>query len=305
MQTANRHKALLALNRARRNKARPAKTVRESIVDQPASALAAAAATAVGGVKPHAALRRRLLAGLVPRDLCEQWLAQIGDQPTRAAEEHALRQVLAGTINEPAPLTRPGSRIAALVGPTGVGKTTTIGKLAAQTVLVENRSVALVSLDDQRIGATAQLRAISDLLEIPLRVCQSGSSLARTLSSLRDVDLILLDTAGVSPSNAAGFHELKTRIERAGEEVTVHLCIAAATRQEELDRIIHLYRPLEPQALVATKLDEAVAIGSMFAARTQTHVPFSYVTTGQQIPEDISPATSNLLIDVLLGGELP
>ena len=138
---------------------------------------------------------------------------------------------------------------------------------------------------------------------VPLHTCGRDGSLNRTLASLRDIDLVLVDTAGVSPNGTDSLEPLRRRIARAGESVTVHLCVAAATRQEELDRILHVYGRLDPAALIATKLDEAVAIGSMYAGRTQADVPFSYVTTGQQVPDDFAPATPELLIDVLLGGD--
>ena len=130
-------------------------------------------------------------------------------------------------------------------------------------------------------------------------------SLARILAGLRDIELIFIDTAGVSPSSSAGLDTLRGQLRRAGEPVTTHLCVAAATRQEELDRILHVYGRLDPRAVVATKVDEAVAIGSMMSAHAQLDVPFSYLTTGQQVPEDFMTAHPENLIDILLGGELP
>ena len=302
--TANRHKALLALQRARRQKseARRPRSLRDSIQDDPGTSIAAAVG-AVGSVAPHAALRRRLLASLVPRDLCESWLVRLGKVRTRREAEAGLREHLRDVLGGPAPLLRRGSRVAVLVGPTGVGKTTTIAKLAAHALLVEEKSVALVSLDDHRVGAAAQLRAYGDVLGVPTYACASEESLARTLASLRDVELVLVDTAGVSPSDPSSLEHLRRRLRRAGETVSVHLCVAASTRQEELDRIVHVYRRVDPTALVATKLDEAVAVGSMFAARVLADAPFSFVTTGQQVPEDFAPATPQFLTDVLLGGD--
>lgn len=303
---ANRHKALLALNRARRQKSQRPRTVspRQSIEHGPREALAAAAAS-LGNVAAHAALRRRLLASLVPRDLCESWLAALPREVPRREAEAQLRSSLSALLGGPAPLVAPGHRVACFVGPTGVGKTTTIAKLAAHAKLVDGLRVALVSLDDHRIGATAQLRAYADVLDVPLHTCGRDGSLNRTLTALSDIDLVLVDTAGVSPTGNDTLEPLRRRLARAGEDVTVHLCVSAATRQEELDRILHVYGRLDPAALIATKLDEAVAIGSMYAGRVQADVPFSYVTTGQQVPDDFSPATPNLLIDVLLGGDHP
>jgi flagellar biosynthesis protein FlhF len=297
---------LLAEGRARR--AQKALTGRRSLHDQITDdpQMALSAATARGRVLPHAALRRRLLAAMVPRDLCEAWLSQLPDLgPTagaRANEEVQLRALVTRLLGDAAPLCNPGSRVAALVGPTGVGKTTTIAKLAAHAHLVERKRVAIVSLDDQRIGSTTQLRAYANLLELPLITATAAGGLPRALASVRDADLVLVDTAGISPGRRDDFDELARRLARAGEPVTTHLCIAASTRIEELERILHLYGVTEPSAVIATKVDEAVAIGTAVAARTKSGAPLSFVTTGQQVPEDLATATPNFVLDLLLGG---
>lgn len=302
--TANRHKALLALQRAKRNRDRrePVETPQSSIKRDPRAALSAAAAGSIGRVATHARLRRRLLASLIPRELCEQWLKQVPADLAPSQAEQRLRANLNNLLGRPAPLVARGSRVAAFVGPTGVGKTTTIAKLAAHAALVENRKIALVSLDDLRLGSTAQLRAYADVLGVPLYTCGRDDNLPRVLAGLRDVELVFIDTAGVSPSTGNGLEALRARLRRAGEPITTHLCVAAATRQEELDRILHVYGRVEPSDLVATKLDEAVAIGSMLSARVQVGLPFSYLTTGQQVPEDLLTATPESLTDILLGG---
>ncbi len=305
--TANRHKALLALQRAKRNRERrePVQTPQASIMRNPREALSAAAAGSIGRVATHARLRRRLLASLIPRELCEQWLKQLPAELAPSQAEQRLRANLRNLLGAPAPLVGRGARVAAFVGPTGVGKTTTIAKLAAHATLVENRKVALVSLDDLRLGSTAQLRAYADVLGANLYTCGRDDSLARILASLRDVELVFIDTAGVSPSTGTGLEALRARLRRAGESITTHLCVAAATRQEELDRILHVYGRVEPADLIATKLDEAVAIGSMLSARVQIGLPFSFLTTGQQVPEDFMTANPESLTDILLGGATP
>lgn len=298
---------MLAQQRAQR--ARAARGVRrsihETIVDEPGVALAAATGN-MEGVMPHTALRRRLLAALVPRELCEQWLAKLTDKgstPTgRADEEAQLRRLLHRVLGAPFGVSAPASRVVALVGPTGVGKTTTIAKLAARAHLVERKRVSIISLDDQRIGGTTQLRAYAKLLGVKLTTAVAEGGLAPALAATPDADLILVDTAGLSPGRAAEFDTLAKRLTRAGEPVTTHLCIAASTRNEELDRILHLYAATRPQALLPTKLDEAVAIGTVLAAHARLSIPLSFATTGQQVPDDISQATPGLIIDMLLGG---
>jgi flagellar biosynthesis protein FlhF len=252
-------------------------------------------------VATHARLRRRLLASLIPREICEEWLKHLPPDLAPSQAEKRLRANLCNLLGAPAPLVGRGARVAAFVGPTGVGKTTTIAKLAAHATLVENRKIALVSLDDLRLGSTAQLRAYADVLGANLYTCGRDDSLARILASLRDVELVFIDTAGVSPATGTGLEALRARLRRAGESITTHLCVAAATRQEELDRILHVYGRVDPADLIATKLDEAVAIGSMLSARVQSGLPFSFLTTGQQVPEDLMTAAPESVTDILLG----
>ena len=238
----------------------------------------------------------------MPRELTERILSQLRTPPShRAAAERELRHLLVTKTGSPAPLLAPGNRVVALVGPTGVGKTTTIAKLATHATIVEGKRVALISLDDHRVGAMAQLRAYAELLGTQLHACTSDQAFARALSAARDADIVFVDTPGIAPADQTGFQRLKERLARAGEHVTVHMCLSAATRQEELDRTVQLYQGLEPSAIIATKLDEAVAIGTIVAARLNLSLPLSYVTTGQQVPEDIEPASPVLLTDALLG----
>lgn len=292
--------SLMAAARARR--AQRSRPVREVIAEDPTRAMT----TQMGRVLPHAPLRRRLLAAMVPRDLCEAWLGQLPDlgpsTSGRASEEAQLRSLLHRVLGEPAPLCTRGCRVAAFVGPTGVGKTTTIAKVAAKARLFEQKSVALISLDDKRIGSTTQLRAYAQLLNVPLATATSSGGLARALARVRDADLVLIDTAGISPGRRDEFSSLARQLERAGEPVTTHLCVAASTRIEELERILHLYRVTAPKAVVATKVDEAVAVGSVLAARIRSGAPLSFATTGQQVPEDLTIASPHFVLDLLLGG---
>lgn len=293
---------LLAQRRASRARTTPRRPVRDLIESNPEVALAAVS----GRVAPHAALRRRLLAAMVPRDLCERWLSKLQapdpSSSARAAGEASLRAYLHASIGSPAPLCGRGSRVAAVVGPTGVGKTTTIAKLAANARLVEGKRVALISLDDQRIGGTTGLRAYARLLELPMTTASAEGGLSHAIARFADADLILVDTAGLSPNRPKGYTALAKQLARAGEPVTSHLCVTASTRCEELDRILHLYSAARPSALLPTKLDEAVAIGSVLAARDRLDGPLSFATTGQQVPDDITPATATFIVDLLLGG---
>ncbi|MFO0635143.1 MAG: hypothetical protein U0168_20040 [Nannocystaceae bacterium] len=295
-------RALLPGKRAERVRQSAPPPVKTMIQQDPTAAIAAAAGRS--GVVPFAALRRRLLAAMVPRDLCEAWLRALGSDDGADARAHAeseLRALLHRELGPAASLGDDRARVIAFVGPTGVGKTTTVAKLAALTHLSEGKRIALVSLDDGRIGATAALRAYAKLLGVPIAVAP-GQGLAQALAQHRDAELVLVDTPGISPSHGDAFAELGRRLGRAGEPVVTHLCVAAATRIEELERIAHLYRPTDPAALLVTKLDEAIAIGSVLGLRMQTKLPLSFLTTGPQVPDDLSPAHPELVLDSLLGG---
>lgn len=297
-------RALLAGRRADRERARePKPSVSAMIADDPSVAVAAASGAA--GPAPHAALRRRLLAGMVPRDLCEKWLRELGaaanDVAARADAEARLRAILHDALGPASGLAPNGRRVVALVGPSGVGKTTTLAKIAASVNLMAGKRIAIISLDDGRLGGTSALRGYAKLLDVPFASVPAGG-LPQAIAAAGDAELVLVDTAGLSPAQPDAFGELGRRLARAGEPVAVHLCVAAATRAEELERIAHLYAPLNPGSVLITKVDEAVAIGSVFGLRARTHLPFSFVTTGPQVPDDLVLANPDVLIDLLLGG---
>lgn len=301
----NHHKMRMALSRASRLKqSTQSGSLPVTIAQNPDEARKVATASRSCARTPHAALRRRLLGAMLPRDICETLLGQLASPSHHSADgEQQLRTILSSQLGDPHSLLCSGSRVAALVGPTGVGKTTTIAKLAAYATIYENKSVTLLCLDDQRVGAVAQLQEYGALLQIPVERCASHQQIARLLAKHRNRDLILVDTPGVSLADDSAMQRLGKRLRRAGERVSTHLCVASSTRQEELDRIMRLYGRLEPDALIATKMDEAVAIGSVVAARLETATPFSYFTNGQKVPEDISFATSELICDTLLGDD--
>lgn len=290
--------ALLPDRRAQRHREAGAPSVRDMIEDAPAAALAAVSTR----VAPHAALRRRLLASMVPRDVCEQWLRGLSDDLSPADAELRLRDALRSQLGMSCGLGSNRARVIAFVGPTGVGKTTTVAKLAARARLVDGKNVALISLDDGRLGGTAAIKAYGRVLDVPVHIV-GGQDIAAALAEHASAELILIDTAGISPANPAAFAELGRRLERAGEPVFTHLCVAAATRVEELERIAHLYRVTAPDALLVTKIDEAVAIGSAVALRMRSDLSFSFFSTGPAVPDDLHRADPEIALDLLLGGK--
>jgi flagellar biosynthesis protein FlhF len=184
-------------------------------------------------------------------------------------------------------------RIVVVVGPTGVGKTTTIAKLAARAALVERRRVAVITVDDYRVGAADQLRTFTNLIGIPLRVSEPGALRAQ-LAATRDADRIYVDTAGRSPRDREALWSLEHALGGL-DDVEVHLAIAAATSPALIDDCARRHRALGVARLLFTKLDEALDLGELIRAPRRLGLPVTWVTTGQRVPEDLEDATAERL----------
>jgi flagellar biosynthesis protein FlhF len=191
-----------------------------------------------------------------------------------------------------------GRRVLALVGPTGVGKTTSLAKLAGQMCRATGQRPALMSLDTYRIGAIAQMEIYAELLGVPLTVVRRPAELSRALAET-DADLVLLDTVGRSPRHAEGIGALQGFL-RGIEGLEVHLVVSATTKGTDLEAVLARFRPLRYRRLLITKLDEATTAGPVLAAAIEHDLPVSYLTTGQEVPDDLEAATSRRLAGLLL-----
>ncbi|MBU5611503.1 flagellar biosynthesis protein FlhF [Geomonas azotofigens] len=187
-----------------------------------------------------------------------------------------------------------GPRIVAVVGPTGVGKTTTIAKIAAMYALNRRVSVAMVTMDNFRVGAVEQLKTYAKIMDLPLEVAGNSQELSRALAVHSDKDLILIDTAGRSPKDADRLDELKGYLE-SQTGIDVYLCLSATTRSREIDEIIATFGTLPVTKLLFTKLDESRTFGCIVDTCLKHRIPLSYFSTGQKVPEDIEVATSRKL----------
>lgn len=186
-----------------------------------------------------------------------------------------------------------------LIGPTGVGKTTTIAKLAAHYRQNERRSVALVTLDTYRIAAVEQLRLYADLIDIPMDVALTRGDAVRRISKRNDTELILVDTAGRGPGDRVGMTEVR-EILALNHRVEVHLVLSATTRERDLMQHLNQYRGISFDRILFTKLDETTGIGGAFDLMEKTGVPLSYFSVGQRVPEDLEVATAERLAGLLL-----
>ncbi|HTV87371.1 MAG TPA: flagellar biosynthesis protein FlhF [Dyella sp.] len=190
--------------------------------------------------------------------------------------------------------------VTALVGPTGVGKTTTIAKLAACAVMNHGPAkVALVSTDHYRIGAAAQLEHYGRLLGVRVYPAYDAAGLAQTLNLLRDHHTVLVDTAGVSgtdPRLQQQMDVLRDALAQGASTLRACLVLAANAQTSALDESVRAYLPLKPSACIATKLDEAPSLGGLLSVLIRHRIPLDCTTDGQRVPEDISAADARALV---------
>ncbi|WP_078118940.1 flagellar biosynthesis protein FlhF [Thiosocius teredinicola] len=186
--------------------------------------------------------------------------------------------------------------IVALVGPTGVGKTTTIAKMAARFALrYGHRSVALITTDSYRIGARDQLQTYARILNVPVRTATTPEEMEEALNMLGDRRLILIDTAGMSAAHERIIDQRETLM-AAGHHLTTLLALSATTEAAAVQRALRLFADFRPDACVLTKLDEAASLGSLMSALIQADLPMAFVTDGQRVPEDLQTAKAHPLV---------
>ena len=199
-----------------------------------------------------------------------------------------FRQVIAYLSRNNGPLGAGGSgqKRVALIGPTGVGKTTTIAKLAAERLLRTRGKVALVTIDTYRIAAVEQLKVYGEIMNLPVEVVVSPLQLREAFVKHADKELILIDTAGRSPKDDSRLEELTGFL---GPEAGIenHLVLAASTRDRELQDTVRRFRRLPLHSLIFTKVDECASCGALVNIPLQQKLPVSYITNGQRVPEDL------------------
>ena len=232
-------------------------------------------------------------------------LSQVAQTAREGASLEELRsqvaETLAGMVKCSGGLRikKNGPRIVAVVGPTGVGKTTTIAKLAAMYALNRGASVAMVTTDNFRVGAIEQLKTYAKIMDLPLEVAATSQQLSKALAKHAKKDLILIDTAGRSPKDADRLDELKLILEcQAG--IDIYLCLSATTRTREIDEIIATFGTVPVTRLLFTKLDESRSFGGIVDTCLRHKMPLSYFSTGQKVPEDIEVATARKLATMVV-----
>lgn len=203
-----------------------------------------------------------------------------------------------------------GPKVVMFIGPTGVGKTTTIAKLASRYAVDEKKKVALLTTDTYRIAAAEQLRTYANILEVPFRVIYTKEELQNALTGFKDYDYIFVDTAGHSHQNEKQLEDMKALLsvltKPEGEESVEYQCflvLSATTKYRDLLKIADNYRAIAEYQLIFTKLDETTTLGSLFNLRLTTESSIAYVTYGQNVPDDIEPFNPQKTVKQLLGGK--
>jgi flagellar biosynthesis protein FlhF len=250
--------------------------------------------------------------------------AEVSDEVARDLVERVRRETSANDVDDPLMLRARLSRmiedeirvsgpirvesghrkLVALVGPTGVGKTTTIAKLAANFRLRDKKRVGLITVDTFRIAAVEQLRTYADIIDLPMHVVSTPREMRDAVNSLSSMDLVLLDTAGRSPHDDVKIQELKSfLVEAAADEV--HLVLSATAGASSLEKMARQFGQVGTTHLLLTKLDEASSLGNLLPLVRTSKLPLSYLTDGQSVPDDIAPADAARLARVVLGSESP
>lgn len=239
-------------------------------------------------------------------DLCEDLAGKvpIADANLDSLDPRA-KDVLAGYLAQVMKFTdglrqNPhGARVVAFIGTTGVGKTTTLAKVAAHFVLEQNLKGALITADTYRISAVEQLKKYAEILGLPVEVVYSSADLRKAITRHRSKDFILVDTAGRSQYNEFQMEELKELL-AAYPRMEKHLVVSATTKEQDAAEIMERFSACSPDRIIFTKTDETRTVGMVLNLLAGKELPLSFLSNGQSVPDDIIPATAQRLAELLL-----
>lgn len=239
----------------------------------------------------------------IAKKIVENAVSKAVDKSNVSETASMLFNILTGILGkaESIELKKTGEpTVIMFVGPTGVGKTTTLAKIAANYLLNQKRNVGLITADTYRIAAVDQLKTYAEILGIPVSVAYSPIDIRDAVAEHSDKDLILIDTAGRSHTNKTQFEELKAMVNASGAD-EVYLVMSAATSVRNCKEIIRAYEFINDYKLIFTKIDEAPAQGLILNAKYLTGKRLSYITTGQNVPDDIEVANIEKIAKNLIG----
>ena len=256
-------------------------------------------------------IRKQLIQNEVEEEIADQVMEEINRSlPMNASLDQILASVYQKLIlmmgqTYIVEKTRKDSRTKFIffLGSTGVGKTTTIAKIASKLKLVEDANIALITADTYRIAAVEQLKTYANILSVPLKVIYSPTELAEIVEEMQEYEYCLVDTAGRSHKNKEQIEDIRTLIEQVPiADRQVFLVLNAGSKYNDLLEIADVYAGLTDYSVIFTKLDETSSAGVMLNIHVRTKCPLSYVTTGQNVPDDISEVNPQKVAKQLLGG---
>lgn len=240
-------------------------------------------------------LRQLTVLGLA-HDLAGELVSQLPQRMELAEAQRLSLALMARRIETVGERWMEGGGVVALVGPTGVGKTTLIAKLAARWVLRHGaRDIAIVSTDSIRIGAQEQVHTLGRLLGVPAYAIDGAAELAELLDHVGERRLVLIDSAGLSQRDPRLASELEA-LSNASDRLETSLVLSAASQAGAIEQSLERFAAARPTTCCVTKLDEATSLGGTLSALIRTKLPLAYLSDGQQVPEDLSPARAHQLI---------
>jgi flagellar biosynthesis protein FlhF len=242
----------------------------------------------------------------VSEAVIDRWLERLEAELACDPESHAdrtqerLRHIIAADlpVRGPIGLRTNQTTVIALVGPTGVGKTTTLAKLAAHYHLREKHTVGLITADTYRVAAVEQLQTYSQLMKLPCEVADTPESMSAAIAKLRECDAILIDTPGSSPRDLAALRDLRTLLEAAQPD-EIPLVLSCAGEQTEFEATAKTFRRSGATSLILTKIDEAWRVGQLPTWLAACRLPLVYTTRGQGVPDDLTPASALELAELI------
>ena len=252
---------------------------------------------------------------LLDNEVHEKYVNQILDEAEKMANSNSSVDVILSNVyqkmilkfGEPCSISTEGKKpkVVFFIGPTGVGKTTTIAKIASKYKVEEEKKVAFVTADTYRIAATEQLHIYANILDAPMSIVYSAEELNQCVEKYAEYDLIFVDTAGFSHRNETQRMDTKNLINGLEEQYNfeVFLVLSATTKYKDLLEIVDSYQEIAKYKLIFTKLDETTSYGNLLNIRLYSGAELSYMTTGQNVPDDIEEFNSQRIVKQLLGGK--
>lgn len=255
-------------------------------------------------LKPvHRQLMGQQLTSEILSEINAKLMLMIGQNPDYTSDQvkNLARKEIIEMINKhKKPLEEKNAEIICFIGPTGVGKTTTIAKIAADYMLREEKTVGLITSDTYRIAAVEQLRTYANILNIPIKVVESAKELTEAIHELSQCDIILMDTAGRNYQQKEYIEELEQLLPDKSK-IQINLVLSLTSKYEDMRKIIDNFKTVDMDQLLLTKQDETSTYGSIVNLIHDYSIPIHYITNGQNVPNDILTVTPELIANFLLG----